>query len=72
MKLPAFSEFIQVRNDEKYAPKHIGGMVSLSENPTHKEVVDFAESTAAYTTMIMLEQYHSWLSEHLTTYDNTR
>jgi hypothetical protein len=67
MKLPPFSEFVHVKNDEKYAPKYDFDICSLPEEErlTPDRVYAHAERTAERKTMLTLERYHNWLSEQL-------
>ena len=66
MKLPSFNEFIQAR---AAAPIPDYDPFMLPEIPTPDEVVEFARRTAERATMLVLEQYHLWLSEQLTNSD---
>jgi hypothetical protein len=72
MKLPDFNEFIQARADGKFDHIKVYGSEGLPANPSHERVVAFARTTAAQTTMLILEQYHLWLAEQLTTPDQSR
>jgi len=69
MKLPPFKDFIVARAD--IPVENDFDRFNLPPNPTPDRVVDFAARMAAKTTMTILEQYHRWLGERLTTTDNT-
>ena len=68
MKLPPFSEFTQARSEGKLGAQIDYDRYSLPPNPSHDQVVEFARRTAEYNTMVVMEDYHSWLSEQLATF----